>query len=347
MSAGNGMMQKRGASVGLDRVRPLMPGLIAAMTVGLAARFLSEHYGAPVMLMALLLGMALAFLSDAGSRTAPGIEFTAKSVLRFGVGLLGLGITAQQIAGAGLGVLALTFSGVALTLGLGILGARLLGKSVAFGVLTGGAVAICGASAALAIASVLPKDNKDLERDTVFTVIAVTALSTLAMILYPIVGSALGLSDYRMGVFFGATIHDVAQVVGAGYSVSDLAGSTATFVKLLRVALLVPLVVVLSLVFARPGRTDGGPAPRLPIPFFVLGFAALVLIGSTDVLPPELVAALLDLSRWCLVTAIAALGMKTSLRKLGDVGPRSIILVCALTLTLAAFALAGIQLLLP
>jgi len=344
MSAGNGMTQKLGASLGLSRLRSLIPGLIAAMTVGLAARFLSEHYGAPVMLMALLLGMALAFLSDAGSRTAPGIEFTAKTVLRFGVGLLGLGITAQQIAGAGLGVLALTVAGVALTLTLGILGARLLGKSVYFGILSGGAVAICGASAALAIASVLPKDNRDLERDTVFTVIAVTALSTLAMILYPIVGSALGLSDYTMGVFFGATIHDVAQVVGAGYSVSDLAGSTATFVKLLRVALLVPLVVVLSLVFARSGRAAGEPAPRLPIPFFVLGFAALVLIGSTEILPSELVSALLDLSRWCLVTAIAALGMKTSLRKLGDVGHRSIILVCTLTLTLAGFALAGIHL---
>lgn len=344
MSAENGMMRSLGASLGIDRLRPLLPGLIVAMTVGLAARFLSEHYGAPVMLMALLLGMALAFLSDAGSRTAPGIEFSAKTVLRFGVGLLGLGITAQQIAGAGLGVLALTVAGVALTLTLGIVGARLLGKSVYFGILSGGAVAICGASAALAITSVLPKDNKDLERDTVFTVIAVTALSTLAMILYPIVGSALGMSDYTMGVFFGATIHDVAQVVGAGYSVSDLAGSTATFVKLLRVALLVPLMVVLSLVFARSGRAVGTPVPRLPIPFFVLGFAALVLIGSTDILPPELVSALLGLSRWCLVTAIAALGMKTSLRKLGDVGPRSIILVCALTLMLAGFALAGIHL---
>ena len=125
-----------------------------------------------------------------------------------------------------------------------------------------------------------------------FTVIAVTALSTIAMIVYPIIGAALGLSDHAMGVFFGATIHDVAQVVGAGYSVSEEAGATATFVKLLRVALLVPVVIVLSLCFARhPGASQGG---KLPIPFFVLGFAALVLIGSTNIIPPDVVAVLLD-----------------------------------------------------
>lgn len=323
-----------------ERAHELFPGMVSAVTVALAAKFISEHYGAPVMLMALLLGMAFTFLAEPQSTTAQGVEFASKKLLRFGVALLGLGITVQQIAAAGLAVVGITLGGVALTIGAGVLLARLSGRSLPFGLLTGGAVAICGASAALAISSVLPKEDPNHERDTVFTVIAVTALSTLAMIVYPMIGAASGLSDHAMGVFFGATIHDVAQVVGAGYSVSDEAGATATFVKLLRVALLVPVVVTLSLCFARhPGASRGG---KLPIPFFVLGFAALVLVGSTNLIPQAVTATLLELSRWCLVTAIAALGMKTSLRKLAEVGPRAIAIVCGLTALLAAFALSAI-----
>ena len=322
-------------------LRMLFPGVVSAVTVALAAKFISEHYGAPVMLMALLIGMAFTFLAESGTQTAEGIEFASKKLLRFGVALLGLGITAQQIASAGVGVLVLTLGGVLLTIGAGVLIARLTGKSLPFGLLTGGAVAICGASAALAISSVLRKNDPNQERDTVFTVIGVTALSTLAMILYPMISDALALSDHATGVFLGATIHDVAQVVGAGYSVSDEAGATATFVKLLRVAMLVPVVVTLSLIFAR--QPGAAPQGKLPIPFFVLGFAALVLIGSTNVIPQSVVALLLELSRWCLITAIAALGMKTSLRKLGEVGPAAIASLCGLTALLAVFALAAIK----
>ncbi len=322
----------------LATCRNLFPGLLSAVTVALAAKFISEHYGAPVMLMALLIGMAFAFLAEEGATTAVGIEFASKKLLRFGVALLGLGITFQQIMALGAEVFALTLVAVLLTIALGLLLARVLGRRTRFGLLIGGAVAICGASAALAISSVLPK-SETLERDTVFTVIAVTLLSTLAMILYPVIAGWLGLSDVATGVFFGATIHDVAQVVGAGYTVSDLTGETATFVKLLRVALLVPVVIVLSLIFA--GQQDG---PRsLPIPFFVIGFAVLVAAGSFSLVPEVIKQSLLDLSRWCLITAIAALGMKTSLQKLGDVGGNAIALVCTLTVLLAGFVLACIH----
>ncbi|OCW56357.1 YeiH family protein [Hoeflea olei] len=322
------------------KARVLFPGVLTSLTVALAAKFVSEHYGAPVMLMALLIGMAFNFLVEDGGTCVAGIEFSSKMLLRIGVALLGLGITLQQIASTGSEVLLITVCGVALTITLGIVLARGLGRGTAAGLLIGGAVAICGASAALAISSVLPK-SETLERDTIFTVIGVTALSTLAMIVYPLIADVLHLSEVATGVFFGATIHDVAQVVGAGYSVSDTAGETATFVKLLRVALLVPLVVVLSLVFA--GARAPGASRSLPIPFFVIGFAALVIVGSYDVVPAGVKDLLLSFSRWCLVVAIAALGMKTSLRKLGDVGGGAIVLICALTGILAVFALTAIK----
>jgi uncharacterized integral membrane protein (TIGR00698 family) len=328
----------------LRKAQIVFPGILMAIVVALAAKFISEHYGAPVMLTALLIGMAFNFLTEDECKCLAGIEFSAKARLRVGVALLGLGITLQQIAATGHEVLYITVGGVLLTIACGLALSRVLGRRVRFGLLTGGAVAICGASAALAISSVLPK-NEVLERDTVFTVIAVTALSTIAMILYPIIADYAGLSEIATGVFLGATIHDVAQVVGAGYSVSDLTGETATFVKLLRVAFLVPVVLILSILFA--GVREPGQKRTLPIPFFVIGFSALVVIGSYGLVPVFIKDALLDLSRWFLVIAIAALGMKTSLRKLGDVGFSAIALICALTVILAVFALTLITIYIP
>ena len=144
--------------------------------------------------------------------------------------------------------------GVATTIVVGFLLARRLGLSPMFGVLSGGAVAICGASAALAIASVLPPSDTR-ERDTILTVVSVTALSTLAMILYPVFATSIGLDHKQAGIFIGGTIHDVAQVVGAGYSISNETGDIATYVKLLRVAMLLPAVFAISFLIARAAAT--------------------------------------------------------------------------------------------
>jgi uncharacterized integral membrane protein (TIGR00698 family) len=316
--------------------RTLFPGVLMAATVGLAAKFLSEHYGAPVMLMALLLGMAFSFLTEEeDNRCLPGIEFSAKSVLRFGVALLGLGITVQQVRSLGAEAVFVALAGVAFTIVLGPVLARAFGSRSIFGLLVGGAVGICGASAALAISSVLP-NYKDKERDTIFTVISVTVLSTIAMITYPIIADMLFMSERAAGVFLGATIHDVAQVVGAGYSISQEVGDTATLVKLLRVSLLVPIIIAISIFFATRGTAVAG---ALPVPPFVIGFVCLVLIGSSGYVPESVTEGVLNISRWCLIAAIAALGMKTSLKKFADVGGPAIGLVLCLTVLLALLAI--------
>jgi uncharacterized integral membrane protein (TIGR00698 family) len=229
-----------------------------------------------------------------------------------------------------------TVLGVSLTMLLGILLARRLRFSRDFGILTGGAVAICGASAALAIASVLPKGKGIDERDTIFTVIGVTTLSTVAMVFYPILARALALDDISAGIFLGGTIHDVAQVVGAGYSISQEAGDAATMTKLLRVALLVPVVIAITLLLFR-GSSEGGKRP--PLPFFLFAFVALVAINSMGLIPEVVRTATVDLSRWALVAAIAALGVKTSLKSLAEVGPKALVLLVAETVCLALLGL--------
>ena len=322
----------------MNRLRSIAPGLAVAGVVGIAATFLSLQYKASAMLFALLLGMALNFLAEEGKCRA-GIQLASTMVLRVGVALLGLRITFAQVQALGWATLAIVFVAVIATLLAGLALARAFGQSKAFGTLTAGSVAICGASAALAIASLLPR-HENAERDAAFTVIGVTALSTLAMILYPVVIGAFGLDHHDAGVFLGGTIHDVAQVVGAGYSVSGETGDTATIVKLLRVAMLLPVCLAIGLVLHLRSSDTVHSAPLLP--WFAVAFAALVALNSLVALPTAATALGNELSRWCLVTAIAAIGMKTSLKSLVDMGLKPVLLLVFETLFLAALVLGAL-----
>ena len=315
------------------------PGILICVTIAAAAQLLSNNYGAPQMLFALLLGMAFNFLTEEG-RCETGIEFSAKNLLRFGVALLGLRITVEQIVGLGIDTIALLIGGVGMTILFGIGASKLMGRHVRFGILTGGAVAICGASAALAITAILPKSEHG-DRDTIFTVVAVTTFSTIAMIVYPLIASYLGLGDRISGIFLGGTIHDVAQVIGAGYTISDEAGDIATVTKLFRVALLVPVVLLLSTAFHNKNKSAG----RAPLPLFIFGFCALVALNSSDVIPNIAHAFLIDLSRWCLVTAIAALGIKTSLKAMMTIGYQPVIVILMESIFIGFWILGGLQLL--
>jgi uncharacterized integral membrane protein (TIGR00698 family) len=318
------------------RAGALTPGFAVSAMVAAAASFLSEHYGAPVMLFALLLGMALNFLSADG-QCKPGIEYTARTVLRLGVALLGLRLTLAQIAAMGWKPAALVVVVVTVTISLSVLAAWMLGFNRLFGLLTGGATAICGASAALALAAALPA-HPQKERATLFTVIGVSALSTLAMIVYPMLCRFFELTPLQAGVFLGGTIHDVAQVVGAGYSMSRETGDAATVVKLMRVAMLLPVILCATLVTRAQGKAAGGARPPL-LPGFAVGFLVLACVNSTGWVPASVQHFGNDLSRWALTIAISALGMKTQLKELASVGFKPIALMVGETVFLAALVM--------
>ena len=325
----------------VEKTRALWPGVCLAVTLAMAASFLSMRYGAPAMLMGLLLGLAFHFLME-NPRVVSGIEFGATHILRVGVALLGLRITFTDLMELGwLPVLSVCI-GVLLTIVFGVLCSRVMGLGSQLGVLTGGSVGICGASAAMAISSVMPASDK-LKQETLFTVIGVTSLSTLAMVVYPLISHALGLNDTQAGIFIGATIHDVAQVVGAGYSISNDVGDLSTFVKLLRVAMLVPVVLCISL-FVRRWVRSGAMQSALPIPWFLIGFVALFIVNSLSLLPRELVAFASSGASWLLLTAIAALGVRTSLKNVAAVGLKPIVLMVLETAFLALLALSLIVL---
>src|SRR6195256_4203425 len=258
--------------------RTVVPGLVATVVVALAATYLSDHYRAPPVIFALLLGMALNALS-AEPRYMPGIDLSARSLLRLSVALLGLRITFGQVGELGWSTAILVIVAVPLTIGFGWLFARAFKLDSRFGVLSGGAVGICGASAAMAIAVAWPR--KDSERDTVLVIVCITTFSTIAMVLSPALLAHLHLNPLQTGRFLGGSIHDVAQVVAAGYASSPQAGDSATVVKLMRVAMLLPVVLVISLAAARSmDKSEPAQKKVALLPGFLVAFVVLAALNG-------------------------------------------------------------------
>ncbi len=310
--------------------RDHVPGLIVVAAGTLSAAFISDHYGAPLTLMALLIGLALNFLS-ADKRLATGTAFASRALLRWGIVLVGVRVTFGQIWALGPVALLSVLAIVALTIGAGVLIARRLGFSDAFGTLAGGAVAICGASAALALATTLGERRANQAQLTL-VLVGISALSATAMVTYPFVAHWLHMNDLKAGFLLGASIHDVAQALGAGYSYSDGAGQIAAIVKLTRVALLAPVLAVVALFLPR-GEAGKGQG----LPWFVVGFFVLAGVNSTGIIPAIVTTAAQTAATALLAAAVTATAIRSPLPQLLEAGVRPIMVIAGATVV--AFAL--------
>lgn len=311
------------------------PGILIAIIIAISAEFLSNNYEVPAMLMAILIGMSLNFLSEEGKGTK-GLNFSSKNILYFGIILLGSRISLDNIISIDPHIILIIITGVFFTIIFSIFVLKAFGFSTRFGVLIGGAVAICGASAAMAIASVLPKDEKSNERLS-FVVLGVTLTSTFCMIFYPVLSNYLLMDEKKAGIFFGSTIHDVAQVIGAGFTISNITGETATVIKLFRVTLLFPVVLLIS-IFAHKLKLTNNIKNKTPIiPYFIIFFILVAAINSLGLIPDSINFFLSQLSNWCLLIAIAAVGTKTRLQNLQIIGFMPAFLLLITTLFLMIF----------
>ena len=312
-----------------------MPGIIVALLIAIAAKFLANNYEVPSMLMAILIGMSLNFLSEEG-KCVKGLNFSSKNILYLGIILLGTRIDFENILSINQNVIFLVILGVILTILFSILLLKIFGFQYRFGILIGGAIAICGASAAMAISSVLPKDDKSNERLT-FVVLGVTIISTFCMIFYPIISNILNMDEKSSGIFFGATIHDVAQVVGAGFTVSDFTGETATLIKLFRVTLLFPVVLCISLMSYKFKLINDVDKKTPWVPYFIIIFICVVIINSFNLIPNNIKFLSNEFSSWFLLIAIAAVGTKTRLQNLKIIGFLPIFSMVLITIFLMIF----------
>lgn len=320
--------------------RARLAGLAVSTAAALAAAYLASRYQAPLTLMALLVGLALNFL-NADTRLAPGLAFASSTLLRTGIVLVGFQVTFGQMIDLGPAALAAIIGIVVLTMLAGLAIARALGFSAAFGTLAGGAVAICGASAAMALATLLG-DRRISQAQLALVLVGISTLSSLAMVLYPIAAAQLGLGDVAAGFLIGASIHDVAQALGAGYAYSHIAGQTAAIVKLTRVALLAPVLTVVALAF--PSDRRKGLAGLAP-PWFVLGFFAVAALNSAVTLPAMVGPLTRSGTAGLLACAVAATGIRAPMKGLLGATARPLLVLLAATLVALALAATAAKLL--
>lgn len=319
----------------------LLPGLAVCAVASAAAAWLSEHYGAPIILMGLLLGLSLSFVGG-DERTHAGLDFATKTCLRWGIVLLGTQITLAQIGALGAAPFGALLVVMAAAMGAALLVARLAGQSLFMGLLAGGATAICGASAALALYAVIGRERLS-QGQFALTLVGIMLASALAMSFYPLLASTTGMSDRQAGFLIGASIHDVAQAIGGGYAFSDTAGGYAAIVKLTRVALLAPVVLLVSMAVSQGGERVPRVrwrVLRLAFSWFMLGFLAMAALNSAVDLPAPLTAWALVVSKALLLLAVTATAMRSRSDLIMQMGWQAALPVAAATIAslLAAFA---------
>jgi uncharacterized integral membrane protein (TIGR00698 family) len=276
---------------------------------------ISRLFPLPNIVVALVIGIALNPIAVRPSMQA-GMSFCVRTVLRWSVALLGLRVGIGEIAALGIGTAALIIVAMLATIVSGFAFARWSGRTDGFGALVGVGTAVCGASATLACSTIVP-EYPGKQADIAFVVVAINMVATIAMLLYPPVCVLLGFDARTTGVMLGGTIHDVAQVVGAGYAMSNTVGNAAVIVKLFRVFLLLPTVLGVGWYFSGLGKRYA--EARVPFPMFGIVFLALCLLNSGAPLLPSLMpiyvpikAGLVEVSSWGLLLAIGALGLGTS-----------------------------------
>ncbi|HMT45063.1 MAG TPA: putative sulfate exporter family transporter [Chakrabartia sp.] len=313
------------------------PGLAICGAGAAAAAWLSDHYGFPVILLGLLVGLSLNFVSR-DPATHKGLDLAGRTFLRIGIVILGLQVTLAQVVDLGGAAFAALLLVMLVTVAAGMAGARFSGQSSHAGLLAGGATAICGASAALALYGVIGKERLS-QAQFALTLVVVSLASAFAMSVYPVLAAEFGLSARAAGFLTGASIHDVAQAIGGGYAFSNEAGTYATIIKLARVAMLAPLVALAGW-FLNTGAEKSSLVSRLSLPWFITAFLAVLLLNSLIAVPPAARDMALIASKAMLLLAVTATAMRSRMDLLLELGWRAAVPVLAASLASFLTALA-------
>ena len=319
----------------------LVPGLALTASIAAAAYGLRLLPGAATfspMILAILLGILFHNLVGTPAAAKGGVVFSLRRILRLAIILLGLQLTASQVVAVGGTGIAIIVATLAATFLLTKAMGRMLGVERRLAELIAAGTSVCGASAVIATNTV----TRGSDEDVAYAVACVTVFGTLSMFLYPTLGTLLRLDMHHYGLWAGSSIHEIAQVVAAAFQHGREAGEFGTIAKLSRVMLLAPLVITLGVVAARGGRrgTDGRLDGKAPMPWFVLGFIAMIGINSVNVIPAEATHAVTPVTTFLLTMALAAMGLETDIRKLKAKGVRPLALGALSWLFISVFSLA-------
>lgn len=316
------------------------PGLVLVAVITASAyglRHLPFVSTLSPMISAIFVGMLFANTVGFSAAANAGIGLAGKRLLRLAVALLGLQLTFGQLAAIGLKGIAFAAAALLLTFFFTLWAGRALGVDRKLSLLLAAGTSICGASAIAGANAVTRADDEDVS----YAVACITLFGTLAMFLYPFLQAAFDLSPHAYGLWIGLSVHEVAQVVGAGFQGGDLAGQTAVITKLARVMMLAPLVIGLALFMTRSAANPTGrrAAGAQIVPVFIVGFLLLAMLNSFALVPEDIRAPIVATTPVLLTAAMGALGLGTNFNRLRQRGLRPLMLAAAATLFIAATGL--------
>jgi uncharacterized integral membrane protein (TIGR00698 family) len=316
----------------------ILPGLLLTAAIAAAAFALRWIPGVAILsplILSILLGMALHNIVGTPAAAKAGVTFSLRRVLRFAIILLGLQLTAAQVAEVGATGVAIIVTTLVATFAFTKWFGWLIGVDRQLAELIAAGTSICGASAVIATNTVTDAPDEDVA----YAVACVTVFGSVAMFLYPMLPGVLHLSQHSFGLWAGSSIHEIAQVVAAAYQDGTQAGDFATIAKLSRVMMLAPVVIALGLIARRRGAGTAGAGRAVPLPWFALGFIALVALNSVITVPTNLKAAIAVATTFLLSLALAAMGLETDIAKLRMKGLRPLFLGLASFLFISVFSL--------
>lgn len=289
----------------------------------------------------MLLGIVIANTVGVPAMATPGVRVAVQRILRLGIVLLGARLSLAAILAIGVDALGLVVACMTLALGAALLAGRLFALPPRLALLIGVGTAVCGNTAIVATAPVVKAE----EREVSFAVATITLFGTLAVFVYPFIGRALGLSDADFGTWAGVAVNDTSQVVAASAAYSPEARDVATVVKLIRNALMAPLIVLIAWWWQRQGTAgDARGGVRKAVPMFVLGFLALAVLRTAGIIDAPLAGLLDEVAKVCILVALAGVGLSTRLRDMRAIGPAPFVAGLGTAALLAALSLGAILL---
>ncbi len=333
----------------LKRIKEIVPGLLFSVFVAIIAMFLSSLIPGDIIgatVMALLVGIALNPVFSRYKQFNEGVNFSGKMILRIGIILMGVNMNFAEVVDVGKYSLFVMIFTMATAFGAGNLVGKLFGMNWKLTNLLSVSTAICGGSAVAAVGPVI----KAKDEDVAYAISSTFIFDVITVVVFPWIGMALGMSAVGYGLWTGTAVNDTSSVVAAGYAFSDLAGHTAVIVKLTRTLFIIPYVLIFSVITERLEAKSNGGNGRAPLnmkkifPYFIILFLVVVGLRSSGIIPVNMVPALSTSSRFCMVMALSAIGLKTSIGDIKEIGFKPMILGFIVD-TLVVFVSLGVQIL--
>lgn len=319
----------------------IWPGVVlVAMiaSVAFSARNLPGLMTFSPMILAVVVGIVFSNVVGTSVNTKSGIAFSQRRLLRLAIVLLGFQLTLGQVASIGIAGIGIVVATLVSTFLFTVIMGPVIGVDRKLTELIAAGTSICGASAI--VATNIVTDARD--EDVAYAVASITLFGTIAMLAYPLLAPLLNLDQWAFGLWAGTSIHEVAQVIGAGFQNGVQSGETATIAKLARVALLAPMVVALG--FLARHNVEGKKCARAPTPWFVVAFAAIVALNSVVDVPAGIRSTIGLVTTALLTMGLAAMGLQADISEIRSRGLRPLVLALTAFLFIACFSLAAIKL---